>query len=245
MLLLGLLNLATAADKDRQVDELQRHIACTVRWQVAAEQTLHTVAGERSKQLVRAGSGTQVLVHPQPGTILDVAAHELFSLKPAQLRRLWHGARRRPGSWVLQACHDGHEEDEGAGWQEVRRVEELKDQPLIAVNPAYVDYSSSLGLTLRPDGGGNSWGTLAHTFADRSLPTTPKAFVMKQESYAEHVRAVLQAAKVPWCKLTYLAAQLEHRYHLQPGTLATLTLYALITHDLGKLGLAWQRQAHA
>ncbi len=158
-----------------------------------------------------------------------------------------------PPEWVFQLPvwnrgTDGSERraDEPSEWRQVESLSELHAAPIVAINPALVQYDPLLGLELRP-----GVEPAARPFWARLLGSRANSrarYGYRRETYSEHVERMLRVLgenPALWPRVSPLATTIEDYLGWPAGMLQRVIRATVVLHDAGKLTPKWQSVARA
>lgn len=215
--------------------------------QVSYRKRMHRVMdGDRDEDaanLIRAISSQLVVIHDEPGTLLAAPFRaESFSLHPGTVAKAvqqWEATGvLRPGD-VLILGDQGDVGESGASafaWVEPRNRNALYAAPLVLLHSRLAGYSRDAGLVLGQDTGFRS----KQVAGDGRSGEGPYTYVL--ETYANHARAVYDAlTKEVWPPLATSAARVSQSLGWPPDLIERAAHLCVLFHDVGKLGLRWQR----
>jgi CRISPR-associated endonuclease/helicase Cas3 len=210
----------------------------------------------RSRLIRRVDSRT-LLVHDDPSQLGNPFACRGFSLWQGTLRgkfeALWDRADELDLGWALRRpVEDEEERDSRApshfGWPVVSSEEMLSLSTLFVVHPALVAYDGGAGFRFILDDGARPDGDEWY----RTLPAPARetgaehGYSYQLESFSEHVRRMLAIYQRELADpMAYAAARLETRLGLPAGSVDRAARLAIALHDVGKLGVQWQKWARA
>lgn len=224
-----------------------------------------------ARKLIRDIDTRTVVVHhrPAPDTMPDPYRHEGIGLRRKALLA-WYGdpklherANALALDWIIQIPIAAEQaDDSGPEGPEQRRLPEtvwlrcgpaadsdgrregtaqIAASPLIVVNPALVQYDTTLGF--RFGGEDPAPDSPLAPYRDRARQEFGPIY---RETYAEHIAGLHRFYQRSLCERTAaVRARLEARHCLAPGTLDRAIRLMFAVHDLGKLDRRWQAWAHA
>lgn len=120
-------------------------------------------------------------------------------------------------------------------WEPVNCETELTRAMQIAINPAFANYDSDLGLQLLKEGN--------YTSAKIVKKYQTESFGYTRETYEEHIHLVWLSYKSrfeKWKRLDFVSRRLEHSLGLPVGTIEKLIKFVIACHDAAKLTKNWQ-----
>lgn len=103
---------------------------------------------------------------------------------------------------------------------------------LVALNPAFVHYSSDMGLLL-----GEAGRAVPITYKERG---SPERYRYRCEIYGDHVHLVLQQYEQIKERSRRAAAMLADKLMVTVEEIENAVVLALLFHDIGKLSTGWQ-----
>lgn len=198
--------------------------------------------GARDK-LIRDINSVNVLITSTPETVRFDRSGELPEMLSVPLGSLYgficKAIDTAGDEWVAKMPVA---EDSGSDETRVLRFQWQKLDPkmlpmcwLVALNPAFAHYSAEMGLIFGEAGPG--------------VPVSyrpQKGYVrysLQRESYAEHIRRVVQQYMLNKKKNEYAVAMLTEKLPVKVDEVEKAVLLALLLHDLGKLSVEWQSAA--
>lgn len=203
-----------------------------------------------SRLLVRDVDSRLVLIHPDPDVLLDSPYDAtglnlpVYSLRP--MVREWL-QRSVAAPWRVKRLDESQAGDQAENrqtvyrWIEVQDVQEVSATAILVVHPALAGYSMHEGFL--PDVGGQSF---ISTFTPAPARIEHAYQPLQVETYAEHIRLVLQAfCELALPELRYAAPALERAAGWSAGSVMRAAWLACLLHDTGKLSIGWQQWAHA
>lgn len=209
--------------------------------------------GERqsgdSRLLVRDADSRLVLIHPDPDTLLhNPYGATGFSLQRSTLHGMFAQWQERDVDvdWRVKRLIEDKPASEEVGqtdygWKNLEDKELLAAANVLVVHPALAGYLPDEGFvgdrgdtgfvsTLPPDAAAHTWEGTRY----------------RLESYAEHVRRVLEAfSDLALPELRFAAPALEQAAGWPAGSVTRAAWLACLFHDVGKLSQGWQAWAHA
>lgn len=203
-----------------------------------------------SRLLVRDADSRMVLIHPEPDRLLESPYSAIgFSLQVNTLYGMAREWLNRPdveAPWRVRILN----EDEASGkgdeqriayrWVVIESEKQVAAARVIAVHPALAGYSSVEGFL--PDCGGTAF---VSTTEEKQRADQWERPSYKLESYADHIRRVLQAfQELAWPELRFVAPALERAAGWAPGSVMHAAWLTCLLHDVGKLSVGWQDWAH-
>jgi CRISPR-associated endonuclease/helicase Cas3 len=224
---------------------------------------------ERAGQLIRHVDTRTVLVHGDPEQLTEPLSMQGFLLAPGTLMALLPDTKKDTVEaalvdeedlisfalppdvpWRLKrpvwaADEAGSESNANAvsRWDEVLRPQEVRQTPLLVVNPALVAYDEFFGLSL----GGTGQATAPEFWAKpvvRASLTKPPPSPRQRETLEQHLGTMLrlyQRHPVLGPRLLRIAATVEAWCGWPEGMLDRLVRAAIVAHDAGKLSPTWQQ----
>lgn len=232
------------------------------------EEALRSQQRNLAPKLIRDVDTRTVIIHPDPNEISvpNPYHYQSIALRPGRLTRwykaVWQYAWEQGLDWIAKIAHTQETSDGAEGaeqrrmvtttWKQVLRpTTDPKEQGehmsqlwsagfVVALHPALVQYSATLGLILVPNAAP----------ADPSPPAAKKQGreeygPLQRESYAEHIRGLyLFYVHKQRDRTAAVQRRLEQRFGLESGTLERAIRLMFAVHDLGKLDQAWQSWAH-
>lgn len=222
-----------------------------------------------ARLVIRDIDSRTVIVHhnPTPETVPNPHRHEGISLRRNALLA-WYSkpelhelANALELDWIIKVPIVHEQGGDGEGPEQRQHTEyqwlkcgpsndkpairegsnQIAANPLIAVNPALVQYDTTLGLRFGAD----------NPAADSPV-ATPRGSArsafgpIHRETYADHIAGLHSFYQRKLYERTAaVRARLEARHGLAPGTLDRAIRLMFAVHDLGKLDRRWQAWAHA
>ncbi|HDG98500.1 MAG TPA: CRISPR-associated helicase Cas3' [Desulfobacterales bacterium] len=127
----------------------------------------------------------------------------------------------------------GDESDLRFTWSWPTDIDQLvKASWLVVIHPDYAGYSAELGLQLGVPGASREPGYFQR-------PLIPR-YTIRYETYGEHVRRVMDAAREMQGFNRCASEKLAACYDLDSGRIEKLVEIACALHDVGKLSVKWQ-----
>jgi CRISPR-associated endonuclease/helicase Cas3 len=225
----------------------------------------------KARSLIRDIDSRTVIVHhrPAPDTIPNPYRHEGISLRRNALLA-WYSndelhdrANTLELDWIVQlpvaqdqADNSGPEGPERRQHVETRWLpcrptidrherhegcNQIAASPLIVVNPALVQYDTTLGFRF-----GGETPAPDSPIAPYAGRARQEFGPLHRETYAQHIAGLHRYYQRKLLDRTAAVhARLEARHGLAPGTLDRAIRLMFAIHDLGKLDRRWQGWAHA
>lgn len=215
--------------------------------------------------LIRHVQQVPLLVHPNPNSAITERPWDWqsFALSPYSLQARWNdliaaadAARSfgddRPIAWEAQLIEETN--DQGGRvpsrytWTPVSVSARIPAALMIVLSPDIAAYDREIGFRLNDGRLSQPWPDVPFVSQPLDRAKKTKAFEpYKQETYAEHIRGLLNAYRDSRLRddLRYVAKRLETAMGLPNGSIDRAIRLAIACHDIGKLGEGWQRWAHA
>lgn len=194
-------------------------------------------------ELIRDINSVNVLLTSSPEAVrFDRSGElpEMLSVPLESLRGFIYKAANAPGDqWVAKmpvADDSGNAESRVLRfqWQELD-PKMLPMSWLVALNPAFTHYSAEMGLIL-----GEAGPDVPVSYRQK------KSYVrysLQRETYAEHIRRVVQQYMLNKKKNECAVAMLAEKLPIKIDEIEKAVLLAILLHDLGKLSVDWQSAA--
>lgn len=214
--------------------------------------------------LIRDVQQTTLVIHDDPKSAITERPWEwqAFSLHPGTLESRWEVLQAvatanqqwgEEGYVAWQAKIDptiAQEENERRPtrytWEPLTNSAQIRSALILALSPAIATYDPQLGLVLRDGRLDLEWPHApfrSERVANRKRQR--EHYTYTQESYAEHIEGLFNAYRESRLlqEVAYIAQQLERALSLRPGSVDQAIRLAIACHDIGKLGIGWQRWA--
>jgi len=207
---------------------------------------------DRSKaaDLIRQVINQTVVLHPNPEQLTnwyELSLWETCSLSPYKLDAAFEAGTDGEG-WIIKVLREDQESERDKRkvltWHTPIHVEEVRQAPLLALNPERIYYSSQVGL--RPDVFEPSDGKFP-VAKQKKLDTQKdlEDFWYTFETYREHIERVETSLLKNASEVLLACDKIDQRFGLPPGSLTHAVHVAITTHDIGKLATGWQRWSRA
>jgi CRISPR-associated endonuclease/helicase Cas3 len=218
-----------------------------------------------SSTLIRDVSQVQILIHDDPGTVIQESPWrwQSFSMHPDTLinSKRWRALQEQASSldaeWICKEAIPVVEEQENTDgadgidnrqktrytWNVVTNPESIRQALIIALPSQLGRYDNQLGFVLLD-------GQLVlepNNFQSPLLPALIPDYEMKgsqQTSYQRHIAGLVHAYNVGIRdEIFYITRKLELEMGLPNGIVDQAVRLAIACHDLGKLNQTWQQWA--
>lgn len=203
-----------------------------------------------TRLLVRDADSRQLLIHPDPDTLLENPFGATgFNLQPQTLYGMVNEWLKRSTNapWRVMGLRESDDKSEDNRnrneWQPITSTKEVATARVIVVHPALAGYLKDEGFV----------ADIGNTDFVSALPPQSvregrswESNAYQLESYEEHIRLVLQAFKdIALPELAQPAWALENAAKWERGSVVRAAWLACLLHDVGKLSVGWQAWARA
>ncbi len=234
-------------------------------WPSKMADAMNGDAGKRPELIRDIQNVSLLLVPPEPPTDLStwdkINRHERLSVSRvdfAALERNREASGLNPDhdvSWLAKVPREPREVEperqKGRGgegrqptrleWVSVTAPEQLRNEPLVLVNPSLVFYNRQEGFRwTAPEG--RALGV--HDFPPVHLPRSSGErpdYWYTYETYEQHIARVLDASRRHAKDVWHLCPKVDARFGLPAGTMELALKAAIAGHDIGKLSVGWQK----
>lgn len=225
----------------------------------AIMETLNTHNPDQTSELIRNVMSVSIVIHDAPEDAITTKpfAWESFQLHPSTLKGAWEqlNARRDEAgaSWVMKQLkyldsgkdwsEDDNDRESHYTWDPLTGQEQIKGVLCIALPPELATYDQELGFRLLTEDEQRSTGWKSSPMEQRRRRN--EYALGRQGSYVEHITGLMRA--YDWSvrrELAWIAARLERALGLPTERVDEAVRLAIACHDIGKLGVGWQRWAH-
>ncbi|GBF06003.1 CRISPR-associated helicase Cas3 [Deinococcus aerius] len=125
-------------------------------------------------------------------------------------------------------------------WLPVNTAEQLRNEPLVQVNPTFVFYNRQEGFRwTTPEGGQLGVADFPPVHARRPSGERPD-YWYTYETYEEHIDRVLKASRKHAADVWRVCPKVDQKFGLPAGTMELALKAAIAGHDIGKLSVGWQ-----
>jgi len=203
--------------------------------------------GDDRRLLVRDADSRLVLIHTDPGVLLERPYSAVgFNLPVTTLRGLVKEWTQRDVDleWRVKRLEEDPDRDENNrtayGWHELSDASELNKTQVIVVHADLAGYRPDEGF-IGEEGGSGFLSTLLSTDAVEG-----QGGALRLESYEAHIGHVLRAFEsIALPELCRPAAALERAAGWPDGAVLRAAWLVCLLHDVGKLDRRWQGWARA
>ncbi len=211
-----------------------------------------------ASELIRNVQQSTLVIHPDPNAALTERPWEwqTFSLSPYSLQARWEDMQAHsdgePVLWEAQLLPDASEPGTRVParytWVPLTAPARIPTAFMIALAPTIASYTQECGFQLRDSRSTLPWPQVVFESQHRAPLKRNKDFApYEQESYAEHIRGLLNAFRYSRLQddTRYIARQLDTLLGLPAGSVHHAMRLAIACHDIGKLSEGWQGWALA
>lgn len=192
--------------------------------------------------LVRSIDNISVILHPDP-TGLDLRKKpQVVSISRGTLRnflRVKSGIEK--DEWeerkvvFVPEFQDSQELEEYVLWRPIKHIREAELATLLVLSPEIASYHPTVGLVLGTKG--DSW---SRYLSDGSR-TAYERFSYTRETYLEHVKKIREEHRKEKGKYRVASKYIAESFHLSPDKVEEISELTTALHDVGKLGVDFQR----
>ncbi len=204
-------------------------------------------ARERASRLVREIEQQRVIVHADPGDLLDAPyAVPGFGLHPGTVQKcvkdwLERNLDDEPPFRVKWLQEDSDPDQSNRSlfkWNPAADARDVRGAPLLVVHPSLAGYDPILGFL---PGRGTGWESPVLLARGNRPKWQDDGKGYRLETYERHIELVYeQFQDVTWPELQLAAKRLEARCGWPKDSLWTAARLAVLLHDTGKLSTGWQ-----
>lgn len=215
----------------------------------AIQSVLSGMSGNQpdTRVLVRDADSRLVLLHEMPETLLgNPYGANGFSIQRITLYGMVKRWLEREGDFpwrVFQLVEKRAAAEESPAeyvWQKLTETKEVTGARILVVHPALAGYLPDEGFV--PDRGAGDFRSMVLPKAQQATWEAPH---YRLESYAEHIRHVLNAfVDLALPELRFAAPALEQAAGWPTGSVTRAAWLVCLFHDVGKLSIGWQAWAH-
>jgi CRISPR-associated endonuclease/helicase Cas3 len=239
-----------AADEEALVDAVHKEDDTTTLGQIVPNVRAEEVrkaqqsgAPASVRDLVRDIDAVTLYVYDNPAHLPLAGPLEAFSLPRLTIQGIISSLKRDNQLAALFTMEFGPSDDGSTPapeWRTIVEERQARAALVLCIKSSHADYSSTVGLTIKPD------GTASGTFNCPPLAGARKvwqAYGYHKELYQDHIILVVRAHDSVAGRTSLARSRLEQTLRMPVGTIEQLSHLVTQLHDVGKLSMQWQQAA--